>query len=174
MDLILKNIKPNIPFIELVNSFLNGTNLTVILSNKIYNNLYLENLDYIKDIDNIKDIINKSNKTVRDNIFFIKTKSKITDKEIVLLIRFINICYKNKYFIIVNNNLVYIPEKITNIYSDIDINNYINIKIREYKNKIFKEVINKYYNKKFKSKILAKIVSLYSYNIKVVKEIYTY
>lgn len=174
MDLVLKNVNLDIPFLKLLSSFLNGTNLTANLSNKIYSNLYLENLDYIKDINNVKDIIDKSNKTIRDNIFFIKTKGKITDKEIILLIRFINICHKNKYFIVVNNNLVYIPEKITNIYSYTEINNYINTKIREHKNKIFKEVINKYYNKKFKSKILVKIVSLYSYNIKVFKEIYIY
>jgi len=172
MTLTLKTINFNIPFIDYIYNFLKGDNLTLEFCNKIYNNLQLINSNYIDDINKIKIILNASNKTVYNNIFFIKTKKNITDQELLLLIRFINICHKEKYFIVINNKLVYIPQKIINIYSEINIYNYINNKIIEYKYKLIKQIITKYYKRRLKNNFLAKIVSFISYNIILFRKIH--
>lgn len=97
---------------EITKYFLEGRELDPKLSAKILNNIdLLDTSDYKAVMESVKGILNHSTTKKMDDFFFVETAQELTNKQKCVLIRLVNMCHKEKEFLIfVNNKLVYLPE----------------------------------------------------------------
>lgn len=134
--------------------FLSGKIFDLQGSQLIFDKLNFSYYDYLQKVNYVKKVLSTAKLLYLDGIIFIKTNKELSEEEIIILVRYINICQKDKYVIILNNKLIYLPtdyneyEKVaikTYIYSVFNrYNNHRKFKVIKYKVKKFiKNLINK-------------------------------
>ena len=96
---------------EITKDFLEGREFDPKLSSKILNNIDLiDTSDYKVVMEFVKNLLNRATTKKMDDFFFVETPEELTNKQKCVLIRFVNMCHKEKEFLIfVNNKLVYLP-----------------------------------------------------------------
>jgi len=102
---------------DLNHKFIEGVDIGLSLCNKIYNYYTKHEKDYIDDLEHIKKILTNSKITKHDILINIKNLHNLTNEQIILIIRYINIINKGKYLLLINDELVYTPD----IYKEIPI-----------------------------------------------------
>ena len=97
---------------EITKDFLQGKEFDPKLSSSVLNNIDLyDTSDYKVVMESVKSLLNRSVTKKMDDFFFVETQEELTNKQKVVLIRFINMCHKEtQYLIFVNTKLVYLPE----------------------------------------------------------------
>lgn len=97
---------------EITKDFLEGREFDPKLSSKILNNIDLiDTSDYKVVMEFVKNLLNRATTKKMNDFFFVETPEELTNKQKCVLIRFVNMCHKEKEFLIfVNNKLVYLPE----------------------------------------------------------------
>ena len=97
---------------EITKDFLQGKEFDPKLSSSVLNNIDLyDTSDYKVVMESVKSLLNRSVTKKMDDFFFVETQEELTNKQKCVLIRFINMCHKEKEFLIfVNNKLVHLPE----------------------------------------------------------------
>lgn len=64
----------------------------------------------------IKEILSSSKRTALFDVVQIEVEKKMTDKDLAVLIRYINLCHRDKeYIILVNKDIVYTPKSLLGV-----------------------------------------------------------
>lgn len=135
--------------------FLAGRFFTETRSQFIFNKLTCCIYNYLQRVDHIKKILTKARLKYIYDVLFIRTGSNLSEEDKLILIRYINICQKDKYIIVLNNKLIYTPSEY-NQYEKMAIQYYINSILKRH-NTCRKFNIIKYKVKKYIKNLINKI-----------------
>lgn len=130
----------------LVEGFLMGEHYTEALSEKIFatfDPVYATN--YRERINDVKRLINQTRaKILNQEIFHIDQKngSPMTATMQVALVRFVNLCHKGRYLIVVDEEIVFIPERHLHTKA-IDLQLYVSLTLLEEEKKTASNFFNR-------------------------------
>lgn len=104
--------------VELIKYFLDGGECLHPLTDKIMATFHTHGpISYKEHYKEAKSILDRSEKTILDNIFSVQVTAPLTDWMLAVLIRCVNIHHHAKKLIVVNNQIVYVPSQ----YEQVDI-----------------------------------------------------
>ena len=125
-------MRVKINFIEngtktLVDQFMDGDDFDPRLSKTVLNTIdRVDDQSYEDVLKKVKTILSGSKREDYQNLFMIEVKQTLSIKEKAVLIRFINLCHKErKFFILLNNELVYFPSEYQG-YDLSELHDYVN------------------------------------------------
>ena len=117
---------------QLVDQFLDGESFDIRLSTTILNTIdRVDNSQYEEVVNKVKNILSISKKDSYRNIYFVEVVEELSKKEKAVLIRFINLVYKErKFFIILNRELIHFPTEYQK-YDISELHSYLESQLRD-------------------------------------------
>jgi hypothetical protein len=96
-----------------MDQFMDGEVFDPRLSKTVLNTIdRVDPLQYNEVVDKVKTILSSAEKQDYHNLYMVNVKENLTVKEKAVLIRYINLCHKErKFFVLLNNELVYFPSE---------------------------------------------------------------
>lgn len=116
--------------------FIGGKYFTTEQSTRIMRAILVDReINYEYEMDKVKRFITEAADVfVAQNVISVKVEQEIDDNTKVLIIRFINIVYKARMPIVINDEIVYLPQSLEN-FEDKEIKTYVEACMRSVKHK---------------------------------------
>lgn len=110
----------------LIDAFINGEKLSIRLANTILSTFDRSiTVDYVNAVKAVKNMLSASDKYIVEEVVKINLFNPLDGHEHAIAIRLINLVHGGKKFIVINNEIVYIPKKYSQS-SEEHIKRYIN------------------------------------------------
>lgn len=143
--------------VNLAEKFVDGEKFTKVLSQNVMKTFDLENQHIVpKDVDSKEgftyDAALKTAKNIlsiyppihlKDDILFLKIETPLAKMVKAVIVRYINICHHQRYIIVVNDEIIYIPEHLRSRDRE-ELGRYVKLALLSYqdrsKNKLVRQI----------------------------------